>query len=302
MPFIGSAPTSVAIDQGYFKDEGLDIQLKLNTGGWLSLKDLFEGKADFATVAELPVVYSAYDKRKYTKTDRPDFYVIGDMIYSQNIIQRVVYRKDRGISSPADLKGKRIGVFLGTTLDFFMDAFFVENNIAETDVEIVNLDVFKMTDAIAAGDLDAIFSWEPHVQIALDRLDGNGATLNSDLQYSTAWLIVVTKEYAKSHPMIMRKFLRAIVKAQNFIKKHPQESIEIHARMTNVDKGIIRRLWDLVDFDLSLSESLLTVMEDEAEWIFRKQLYNASEIPDMKVLIHDAPLRDVHPGGVRLIR
>ncbi|MDK1046107.1 MAG: ABC transporter substrate-binding protein [Anaerolineales bacterium] len=302
VPFLGSAPVSVAYDQGFFEDEGLDIKLKQHPGGWLSLKDLFEGRADIATVAELPIVYSAFDKRKYTKTDRPEFYIIGDMIYSQSIVQKVVVRKDRGIMNPSDLKGKRVGVFKGTTLDFFMDAFFVDNNIDTSDVEIVNLDVFKMTDAIVKGELDAIFTWEPHVQITLQRLGEKGGVLNSTLEYSTSWLIVVTKDYAQNHPEILEKFLRAIVKAEDFIKASPQKAIDIHAKISKTDRAILARLWGLVDFDLALSESLLTVMEDQANWLLGKNLYDVKEIPDFKEFLYLDAMKAVKPSGLRIIR
>ena len=166
VPFIGEAPSYVAYEKGFFKDEGLDVTMKSNPGGLMSLKDLFEGRADIITVAELPIVYSVFDKKKYTDSERGEFYIIGDMIYSQQDIQQVVARKDRGIKTPADLKGKKIGVFKGTTLDYYMDIFFRDHKIDYSDVEIVDMNVFKMTDAIVNGELDAIFTWQPHVENA----------------------------------------------------------------------------------------------------------------------------------------
>lgn len=302
VPFIGSVPTSVAHENGYFIDEGLNIQIKQNAAGWLSLKDLFEGKADIATVAELPVVYSIFDKRKYTETDRPDFYVIGDMIFSQSIIQNVVVRRDRGIATPGDLKGKRIGVFLGTTLDFFMDAFLIDSRVDRSEVEIVNLNPSQMTEAIVKGDVDAIFSWEPHVQIALDKLGDKGGILTSSLEYSTAWLIVVTKDYAQSHPEVLKKFLRAILKAQDFIKENKDASIDIHARFTDVDPAVVRKLCDHVVFDLSLSEAMLLVLEDEADWAAQKLGFDDQETPDVMEYILPDALQAVHPTGMRIIR
>ena len=302
VPFIGEAPSYVAYHKGFFKEEGLDIVLKSNPGGWMSLKDLFEGKADIATVAELPIVYSAFDKKKYTDFERGEFFIIGDMILSKVGFQKVVVRKDRGIKTPADLKGKKIGVFKGTTLDFFMDVFFIDNKIKYSEVDIIDMDVFKMTDAIVKGDLDAIFAWQPHVFNAMKRLGENGTILESKLKYSPAWLITVMKEFAEKHPEVLNKFLRAIVRAEKYIKKNPQEAIDIHAKISKSDKDIINLLWKEVDFDLSLSEHLLILMEDQANWLLRKKIYDQKEIPNFKKYFYFKALESVKPEGIRMVR
>ncbi len=118
--FLGEAAFHLAYHNGYFKEEGLEITLIKNLAGWQSLKNLFEGDADIANVADLPISYSALDKKKYTDFERGDFYIITDLIYT-NKIQQVLARKDRGIYAPEDTKGKRVGLSRGTTADFFLD-------------------------------------------------------------------------------------------------------------------------------------------------------------------------------------
>jgi len=301
VPFIGEAPFYVAYHNGYFEEEGLDITLKFNPGGWMSLKNLFEGDADIATVAELPIVYSVFDKKKYTDFERGDFYIIGDVIYSQDI-QQVVARKDRGINSASDLKGKRIGVFKGTTLDFFMDTFFTDNGIKYSDVEIVDMDVFAMTDAIADGSLDAIFTWQPHVLNAKNKLGENGIILESRTKYSTAWLIIVMKDYAGKNPEVLEAFLRAVVKAESFIKEHPEEAIKIHAEEGGTDRETVELLWDMVEFELTLSEGLLTTMEEEARWVIKKKIYDETEVPNFLDYIYLEPLEKIKPEGILIVQ
>lgn len=266
------------------------------------IEDLFEDRADIITVAELPIVYSAFDKKKYTDFERDEFYIIGDMIYSQQDVQQVVARKDRGIQTPSDLKGKKIGVFKGTTLDYFMDIFFIDHKIKYSDVEIVDMNVFKMTDAIVKGDLDAIFTWQPHVQNAKQKLGDNAVLLQSRAKYSTAWLIIVKKTFAEKNPQILVKFLKAIVKAENFIKQNPEEAQKIHADFSKTSLETIKLLWNIVDFDLSLSESLLTTLEGEAKWLIRKQIYSTTKIPDFMNYFYFDALEKVKPSGVQVNR
>jgi ABC-type nitrate/sulfonate/bicarbonate transport system substrate-binding protein len=302
VPFIGEAPFYVAYQKGFFKSEGLDITLKYNPGGWMSLKDLFEGRADIITVAELPIVYSAFDKKKFTDFEREDFYIVGDLIYSQQDIQQIVCRKDSGIETPADLKGKKIGVFKGTTLDYFMDLFFMDHRIKYSDVEIFNMNIPEMTKAISKGDVDAIFTWQPNVEIARQKLGDNAVVFQSRLKYSTSWLIIVMKDYAKKHPEILEKVTRAIVKAEKFIKKNPEESQIIHSKLSKTDIKTTKFLWNIVDFDLSLGEGLLRTLEGEAKWVIRKKMYPTIQMPDFMEYIYFDALEKVKPSGIHIDR
>lgn len=301
VPFIGESTSYVAYQQGYFRDEGLDVTLTSNPGGWMSLRDLFEGKVDFATVAELPIVYSAFDKQAYTDFDRGDFYVIGDALYSDDF-QQVVVRKDTGITLPEDLRGKRVGVFAGTTLDFYMDMFLIDNGIAPDEIEVVNLNVFEMTEAIAAGEVDAIFSWQPHVNLALAALGDNGMVLPSRLRFTTAWLITVMADYADENPEVLRKFLRAMVRAERFIRDNPSEAIRINAEMSGVDEKVVAELQEIVAFDLSLSEGLLTQLEEEARWVIRSGRTQQTAVPNFMEYIYLDALAEVKPEGISIIR
>ena len=158
------------------------------------------------------------------------------------------------------------------TPDYYMDIFFRDHKIDFSDVEIVDMNVFKMTDAIANGELDAIFTWQPHVENAKKKLGDNAVLFQSRARYSTSWLIIVMKEFAEKNPDVLVKFLNAIVKAEKFINKYPNEAQIIHSQLSKTDLDTTRLLWGVVKFDLSISESLIQTLEGEAKWVIRRQL------------------------------
>lgn len=301
IPWLGEAASYVAYCNGYFEEEGLDVTLTYNNAGFESLKNLFEGDADIITVAETPIVYTSFDKKKYTDFERGEFYIIGNMNHSDKI-HFVLARKDKGINSASDLKGKKVAVYRGTASDFFMDSFFILNGIKSSDVEIVNMDPPTMVSAIEKGEIDAIVCWQPHILNTQLELGDNAIILPSENIYTASWLIIVMKDYAEKNPEVLEKFVRAIVKAENFIAGNREESIDIHSEESGLAREIIAALWDDVIFDLSLDQALLTNLEDEARWAIKYGLTDKTEVPNYLDYIYFDALEKVKPGAVTIAR
>ena len=70
-------------------------------------------------------------------------------IQNSNRDLAIVARNDRGIASPGDLKGKKMGVTLGTNADFFADAFLLAEGIDRKGVKIIDMKPDEMPAASA---------------------------------------------------------------------------------------------------------------------------------------------------------
>ncbi len=299
--FLGEMLSFVAYEKGFFREQGLDIELSANTAGWQSLKQLFEGRADVATVAQLPVVYAALDRSKYTQVPAADFAVVADLTVA-NRAQAGVGRRDRGINGPADLRGKTIGLPRGTTADFFMDSMLRRHGLSEADVKVVNLDVTELAPAVADGRVDAVLGWQPHTSRALKALGDNGVLLEVGYRYPSAWLVVFMKDYLRSHPGVAERFLRAMAQAEDHATAHPQESQEILARYLKTDLAAVRDGLADVGFKLSMSETLLGTMDEQARWAVRRGLAKPAELPNFRNYIDQGPLRAVKPQAISIIQ
>jgi len=109
----------VAENKGYFQEEGLDLTIKEFDSGKASFLAMLEGEGvDISTVAPTPIMFSSFD--------RQDFYIFATFAYAYEDI-KVIARRDKGITTAADLKGKRIGTPLGTTGQFVTEAFLIHN-------------------------------------------------------------------------------------------------------------------------------------------------------------------------------
>lgn len=292
VPAIVEAPTHVAHDKGYFKEQGLDVDLRINPDGKTSLQQLFDGKADIIHVMATPIVYASFE--------RDDFLVIGKIRHSK--IHFAVARGDRGIEKPSDLIGKKVAVTKGTSGEFFMDSYFIHNGIDPSRVEILYMDGPTMVEAISKGDVDAMFCWAPFPLLAQKRLGDNAVMLDSENIVPGSWLIVTKKEFAEQHPEILKRYLKGLVRGEQYIADHREKALQSHARVGGVDPEILSRLFKKMAWNLGLDQALLSDLEDQARWIIRYGYTKKNKVPNFLDVIDPAPLKDVKPAAVSMIK
>jgi NitT/TauT family transport system substrate-binding protein len=108
-------------------EESLDATPPPQAFGQRALNAVIEGKADLGTVADTPIMFAVMSGKKVA---------ILAVIQTSNKNEAIVARLDRGIAKPSDLKGKTIGVSLGTASDFFAETILIVHGIDRKQVNI----------------------------------------------------------------------------------------------------------------------------------------------------------------------
>ena len=90
-------------------------------------------------------------------------------------------------------------------------------------------------------------------------------------------------------------------KAEEFIRDNREESVEIIASRLKAEKEDIDKLWDDYNFRLTLSQSLIITLEDEARWAIKNKLTDATEVPNYLDYIYMDALEEVKPEAVGII-
>lgn len=147
----------IAKGQGYFAKEGLDVAVKEYSSGKKATKALFAGEVDISTVADMPVVFNSFK--------REDFCIFATFAFSYPFV-KIIARRDKGIKTGADLKGKRVGADRGTSSHFFLGAFLIHNQLSISEVEMINIRTVDLPDALKNNEVDAISVWQPYTQKA----------------------------------------------------------------------------------------------------------------------------------------
>ena len=251
------------------------------------------GKADFAVVGETPVIFAIMEGQKIS---------IISTIQSSRETFAIVARKNSNIGMPRDLKGKNIGVTLGTISEFFMDAFLTIHDMERQDVTLVNLKPAKILEALVRGDIDAASTFTPIIGQAQRELGNNSVTFyNLDI-YRATINIVASQEFIKGNPGKVKKLLRALIRAENFIKQNPLEAKKIVADFRHMKQELVGKSWVGNTFSVSLDRSLLVSFENESRWAIKNRVTKATKIPNYLNFIYLDGLKSVKPKAVKITR
>ena len=283
----------LAFTKGYFANEGLDATLRLQTSGKAALQGVLAGNADLATVSETPIVFARL-------AGKPVAIIATVGTASKNLA--VVARKDHGISTSADLQGKKVGVTLGTNAEFFLDTIAIANGIGRDRIMIVNLEPEAMLPALVSGRVDAVATWEPQVIRMQKELGNRGVSFYNEELYTESFNLVATPGYVAQHPETVQKLLRALVKAEAFAQQNPGEARRILAESSGLDLALVNAIWDSFDLRVTLQQSLVIALEDQARWATQRTRNEVVRIHDYQADISPLGLLAVKPEAVRLIR
>jgi ABC-type nitrate/sulfonate/bicarbonate transport system substrate-binding protein len=269
---MGYLPLFVAVHRGFFKDEGIDIELPRLVPA-IAQNALLAGEVQYHGLADSGLRLAARGapiKAIFYGADRPMYYLVGQ----------------KEIHSVAELKGKKVGVSqFGGTSDLSarlaLKHFGVE---PERDALIIQIGVEgTRIAALKVGSVEAIIVPVPAV-VQLKRDGFNEISFLGDVVEFASNGYSTTDQRIKEHPEEVKKVLRAMYRGLRFSKENPQETIKIIEREWKVEPVIARESYNAIipalNDDGIIGEKQLKVHFD----IIRRTDKNIGEIPVEKVV------------------
>lgn len=290
--YAGTGLVFIAQVKGYFANEGLNVALQPYTTGKDALDAALEGRAELATAADILIMFAVMKEQPVS---------IVATIFTVEKDPGIIGRKDKGVLTLASLNGKRIGVTLGTSGHFVLDAFLIRQKLSTDDVTLRDLQPQELSEALLNGDVDAVATWEPYLGALRTQLGANGMIFYSEGIYELPFNIAGTRDYVLSHPQTIKKLLRALVRAERFCKDEPGAAHKIIAGAINVSLEHMMELWPTFQFKVTLDQSLLLTLEDETRWAIKNKLTGRTDIPNYLYHIYLDALHAVTPEAVTII-
>ena len=291
-PLEQNALIYIADDQRLFARNGLNIAIKNYDSGMTSVNGMLKGEVGIAETAEFPFVRTVFQKEEIC--------VIACNDKFEN--DYIVGRKDRRINKVSDLKGKRIGVSLKTINEFYLGRFLGLNGIDMKDIAPVDIRPGQIVDAIAGGDVDAIIGWQPYISQILEK-EGNSLVVWPAQSGQAAYgVLVCSRGWLAQHADAVKRFLKSLAEAEDYLLHHPEEAKAIVRNRLNYDDSYMARIWPQHRFSLSLDQTLIVAMKDEARWMINSNLTSEKIIPDFVNYIYVDGLKAIKPEAVNIIR
>jgi len=208
-------------DKGFFAQQGLALHYLPGAGGGDALRNLLSGQADVA-FTDPGSFFAAVDKGARLKA-------IYD-IYPQNVFN-VVTLSSSGISHPADLKGKKIGVYsLASGTRQNLQILLQQVGLTEDDVTIVVTGLLNFAPLIQ-GQVDATAATDTGLALARHRglRDVNVIEVADYLNYSSD-LFVVREEFYEQNKDTLRRFVTAYRNSVQWMQRQPEEAAQLAIR------------------------------------------------------------------------
>ena len=268
------APQYVAIEEGYFKDEGLDMTLITGFGADKTMTAVISGEADIGFMGAEASIY-AYQEGA---TDP----VVNFAQLTQRAGNFLVAREEMPDFKWEDLKGRKVlGGRKGGMPEMVFEYILKQNGLdPQKDLSIDQSIDFGATAAAFTGDNSADFTVEFEPSATALEKQGAGyvvASLGVDSGYVPYTSYSVKTSYMEKNPDIMQKFTNALQKGMDYVQKHTPEEIarviEPQFPETDLDTitAIVKRYYDQDTWKENLVfgqegfELLQDILEDAGE-------------------------------------
>lgn len=263
-------PIIVAQEKGYFAEQDLEVEIIAPADPSDPPKMVAAGKADLAISYQPQLHLQIHEGLPLQR--------VGTLVATP--LNCLLALKDGPISSPADLKGKKVGFSVGGVEEAVLAAILTNYDLSLDDVELVNVN-WSLSPSLMSGQVDAVIgafrNFELN-QMDIEGVEGNCFYVEEHGLPAYDELIYVANKDSMDRDMIVR-FLAATEKATQFMVNHPDESWEVFSSTsTELQDELNKRAWA----DTLPRFALRPTAMDEGRYVaFEEFLHKAGLVPSI---------------------
>ncbi|MWV27437.1 ABC transporter substrate-binding protein [Aurantiacibacter rhizosphaerae] len=218
-----------------------------------------EGEADVATNAETQAL-------RYS-VKHPNLRIL--MTVTEGLY-RVVARRSAGIESMADMRGKRVATIPQTSAGYFFKLMLEREGLSYADIEAVSIvPLAGMTEALEAGEVDAVVIWEPESENAAQVLGDDLIVFSGEGVYRELFNLNSTAEKL-ADPVTRKKivyFIRAILDASEEVRSDPARAQQLVTQSGEFDPQDVVDSWEHHAWLANVPDDLLDVLVVQEQWL-----------------------------------
>ncbi len=287
-----AAQIAVAREKGYFKEAGLDVEIKYFPSAGDLMTAVVGGSVPIGSSGATPTT---------TLRSRPFPIRILAQMSDISGAQQIIVKQS--LRSPDELYGKKIAIMRGTASESLFNSFAQAYGFDASKVELVNMAPAEMLASFARGTVDAISVWEPHTTRA--RRASNGKILVTGTKsmlpgkegerriYGDHSVLFATETFIKDQPAVVKSILTALAKANDFIDASKSEANAILAKEFGLEPADMADVMASNRYTLAINDEMVRDLDQVAAFLYG--LKRIQSQPKAREWIDPEPLRGVRP-------
>ncbi|UTW12852.1 ABC transporter substrate-binding protein [Marinobacterium rhizophilum] len=284
-----SAPIYVAAQKGFFRSQGVDIELREVIGGHRSYTMMAKGEADLATSSESVIMFQSFENSTFS--------VIASFVSSDNDI-KLITTTDSDLRSAYDLTDARIAVTRRSSSEYFLHSVALMHGIDTRSLQMQETTPEQMSQQLQANtDIQALSLWEPYGYQVMKALGEQAVLLPTKGLHTTSFNLLAQKQTLETQPQAVLATLRALDQAADFIQRDPAGAKAIMQRRLSLEPEFIEWVWPDYNFRLGLGQSLLISLDNAARWAQLSGAIEPQPLPDYRNVLDNRFLRQMNPDA-----
>lgn len=282
----------IALEQGYFAEEGVTVTVKDMSDGKLSFDAMLAGECTFAINGEPPIALR--------DPQHANFAILATVM-SDDDAAKIIMRRDHGISAPMDLKGKRIAVKQGIIGHLFLDLFMMKHSLRQEEVTQVPMEPAAFQAALTKGEIDGFAMTNKLVRAAAKGL-GEQAVVFAEPGLNIIHGILTTRTDLPHSLQAAPPVLRALVRAERFAKSEPAAAKALLAKAYNFSAEDLEDIWARTTIEVGLANTIFGKLEDQYAWQVERGFFPAfATPPNYLPIVAPSYLRAIKPEAVSVV-
>lgn len=230
-PVVLNMPLYLGQGRGVFQSNGIAIDAKVFTSANEMINAVIADQVDAVTgVSLVPILNLEAQQPGRVRV------VLHSRMTDEQPYDGLVVKASSSIQTLNDLKGRKIGLYPGTTAINLLKAFLKKKGIAPEGVEFVQLPPASHVSALQAGAVDALFAYDPTLTTLLQqggfrRL--HGSVFVAMLNPSPISSSIISRKFEREHPEAARRFVQALDQSVRMVREDPAGA---RASLTNYTK------------------------------------------------------------------
>jgi NitT/TauT family transport system substrate-binding protein len=228
----------VAKEGGLFEKNGLDVTINTGPSGSAMVPFLVNNQVQAAYGSDLAGVINH-------QVDQ-NIVAVADGTYLVKWLSVV----GKNVSDLEGLKGKKIGIAMGTGSEIFWRRVLEKKNLKLTDFTMVNVEAPEMLAATERGDIDGFAVWEPWPTRTLMAVKGTKIVQTAEGIYNNVNFVYMNRGWIEQNKATAEKFMRALMQANDVIEKDRPAAAKMVAKFLKMPLELATELMPKVEFDM----------------------------------------------------